>query len=382
MRHVAVITGTRAEYGLLKPVIDRITASPHLQLSLLVTGMHLSPEYGHTLKQIEADGVPITAKVDMLLSSDTSAAMAKGMGIGIYGLTQEIERLRPDVVLVLGDRVEAFAGAVAGLFCGALVAHLHGGEITQGGLDEYMRHAITKLSHIHFAATEKSRERIVKMGENPDFVYAVGAPGLDALLQYPQLSDEEISRALGYPLPSRYALMAQHPISTHPQSAVAEITATLEALKSVQIETIVSYPNSDAGSREMIQVIRRYEMEGWLKSFVSVPRGVFCNLLRRASVLVGNSSSGMLDSASFGLPTINIGERQEGRERGENVIDAPPNTTEIERTLRTALEDPAFIVKAKQAKNPYGDGRASERIVQIIESLNLQAPRQAKRLPW
>ena len=252
MRTIAVITGTRAEYGILKPVLKKIEASPALTLRLIVTGMHLCPDYGYTVDQIVADGFPIAARVEMILSSDTTAAMGKSLGIGITGLCHEIEHLKPDVVLVLGDRIEAFAGATAGLFCGTAIAHLHGGDITQGGLDEYMRHAITKLSHIHFPATPKSQERILHLGENPDFVYTVGTPGLDAILAFPDLSNAEISARLGIRLPDRFVLLCQHPISTLPETAARELRETLLALQEARLPIILLYPNADAGSRQIV----------------------------------------------------------------------------------------------------------------------------------
>jgi len=380
MRRITIVTGTRAEYGLLKPIIDRVLDDKNLHLDLLVTGMHLSPEYGYTVKHIEDDGVPIAAKVEMQLSSDSAAAMAKGMGLGLYGITHEMERLQPDIVLILGDRVEAFAGAIAGLFCGALVGHIHGGEITQGGLDEYMRHAITKLSHIHFAATEKSAERIIGMGEDPKNVHCTGAPGLDALLQYPKMTENELSEALGIPIPDQFALVVQHPVSTHPETARDEIKATLEALKSREIYGILTYPNSDAGSREMIQVIEQYAEQDWLVTFKSLTRPIFANLMRRAAVLVGNSSSGMLDAPSFSTPVINIGERQEGREQGSNILDAPAEQTAIEQALERIVSDEIFLQQCRKAKNPYGDGKASERIVKILKEVDLLVPKKDKRM--
>lgn len=382
MRRIAIITGTRAEYGILKPVIRRITESESLKPFVIATGMHLSPEFGLTVRQIEQDGFPPTARVYMLLSADTSAAMGKSVGIGIYGLTQEIERIRAQVVIVLGDRTEAFAGAVAGLFGGAVTAHLHGGDVSQGGLDEYMRHAITKLSHLHFAATEKSKTRIINLGENPDYVYQVGTPGLDDILEYPEYSDQQLSELLGVSIPSRFALVVQHPISTRPESAAAELNETLTALKFSGVHTFLLYPNADAGGREMIAAIREYEHEPWLEVFTSLSREVYCNLLRRCAALVGNSSSGMIDAPAYGVPVINIGERQEGRERGENVIDALPIRGEIERALNRVLTDKNFQTRARNTINPYGDGKSSERIVGVLESVNLSQARKSKRLPW
>ncbi len=382
MRKIVIVTGTRAEYGILKLLIQKIKAEQQLDYGLIVAGAHLSPEYGLTVQEIEADGFPIEARIDMLLSGDTTAAMGKGLGIGIYGITQAIERLSPDVVLVLGDRVEVFAGAIAGLFCGSVVGHIHGGEVTQGGLDEYMRHAVTKLSHLHFAATEKSRERIIRMGESPDFVFRVGTPGLDALLQYPSLSDSELSQRMGIQIPDHFVLAVQHPVSTHPETAADEMKQTLSALKEISLPVILFYPNSDAGGREMAGVIRDYEPEEWLHTFVNVPRLVYCNLLRRGDVLVGNTSSGIIDAPAYGTPVVNVGERQEGRERGDNVIDVPPQHEAIKQGIHTALYDKAFIEKARKTSNPYGDGRSSERIVNLLKNIDLENSRRAKRLPW
>lgn len=382
MMHIAVVTGTRAEFGILWPVIDQIDFAPNLKVSIVVTGMHLSPEHGLTVREVEVCGIPIAARVDMLLHGDNTPAMGKSLGVGITGLTQELERLRPDVVMVLGDRIEAFAGAIAGLFCSAAIAHIHGGEITRGGVDEYMRHAITKLSHVHFAATEKARQRIINMGEDPRYVFHTGSPGLDDLYKIKVLSKEELSQELGFPLAERFALAVQHPISTHPETAALEISDTLFALQDSGIQTVMGYPNADAGNRAMREVIAQFEAESWLKTFVNLPRRVYASLLANASVMVGNSSSGLIDSPVFGTPVVNIGERQEGRERGENVIDAPPDRDAIRQAIHKALTDEAFIQQAKQAQNPYGDGHASGKILSILQGLDTAYAKKCKRLPW
>jgi GDP/UDP-N,N'-diacetylbacillosamine 2-epimerase (hydrolysing) len=379
MRKIAVITGTRAEYGILKPVLEKILASKKLELSLIVTGMHLMPEYGFTVREIEKDGIPIAARLEMILSSDEMAAMGKSLGIGITGLIQELEHIHPDVVLVLGDRIEAFAGATAGLFQGAVVAHIHGGETTEGGLDEYMRHAITKISHIHFPATPLSRKRILDMGENPDFVYCVGTPGLDALLQFPKYTSRVLENKLGVKIPTKFALFIQHPISTHPKTAAKEIKESLAVLDEQNLPTFAIYPNADAGSREMVHVIKEYEKKEWLTTFLNLPRELYCNLLQRALVLIGNSSSGMIDSPAYGVPVINIGERQKGRERGDNVIDVEPKRAQIKKALQTVLTDTDFIEKASKTENPYGDGKASDRICRTIENVDFK---KAKREKW
>lgn len=380
MRRVAVITGTRAEYGILRPVIARIRSSKRLELRLVVTGAHLSPRYGETVREIERE-FPVAARVDMLVDRDEPAAMAESAGLGLSGMARELEGLAPDIAVVLGDRIEAFAGAAAALFCGALVAHIHGGEITRGGYDEYLRHAITKLADLHFAATPAARERIIRLGEHPGFVYHTGTPALDTLAETLALSDEELAARLGFQPPGRFALAIQHPVSTHPGTAADEIGATLSALADAGIETLMVYPNADAGGRAMREAIRRREAEGWLRGFVHFERPVYCALMRRAAFLIGNSSSGMIDAPSLGTPVINIGERQRGRERGGNVIDAPPEREAIRAAIETAL-DAAFIERSRRAVNPYGDGRASERIVSILESVDPAAAKNAKGLPW
>ncbi len=382
MRRIMAVTGSRSEYGILKPVFAQLHESVLLDLKVIVSGMHLSPDHGMTVNEVAADGWPIAAKVEMLLRSDSMTAMGKGVGLGVYGMTHEIERYHPDVVLVLGDRVEAFAGAIAGVFSGAVVAHIHGGDISQGGMDEYMRHAITKLSHVHFAATERSRERILKMGENEDSVYCTGTPGLDALLVYPEYSNEELLSLLGFEPEDRFILIVQHPVSTHGESAAEEIRTTLEAVRQTGLPCVLIYPNADAGSREMIKAIQSYESESWFKTLVNVSRDVYCNLLRRAAVLVGNSSSGMIDAPAYGVPVVNIGERQAGRERGDNVIDAPVEYGAVEEAIQRALNDQSFIEMARKTSNPYGDGRASMRIREVLETLDLKGAKSGKHSVW
>ncbi len=372
MIRVVVITGTRSEYGILKPVLARISTSKNLELLLVVTGMHLAPEYGETVREIESDGWEIAAKVEMQLSSDRSPAMAKSLGIGVYGLTQELERLLPDITLILGDRIEAFAGATAGLFTRSVVAHIHGGEVTRGGWDEYMRHAITKLSHIHFAATQQSRERIIRMGENPNYVYFSGTPGLDAIQNYSDFPLERLSEKIGFELPECFGLWVQHPVSSHPETALAEMRETYQALEESNIDCLQIYPNADAGSRSMIEEIKTWQRQRGWKALVTVSREVYCNLLKRCAVLVGNSSSGIIDAPAFGVPVVNIGERQQYRERAENVLDAEPRRESIKKALQRALYDEGFLKQCRACQNPYGDGKAAERIVNVLERIDLK----------
>lgn len=367
---ICVITGTRAEYGLLKPVMEEILGSG-LQLRLVVAGMHLSHEFGNSFQVIERDGFEIAARVDMLLSGDNHAAMAKSIGIGIYGMAQAIESLDPDLVLVLGDRVEAFAGAVSGAGLNKVVAHLHGGEVTRGGLDESMRHAISKFAHLHFVATENSRVRLIKMGEKQDTIHRVGAPGLDPILNMKLLGLEEVAERLGIGLKEPFLIIVQHSVSTDAGAAEKQMRETLEAVKSVGLQSIVVYPNSDPGGRRMIEVIESYRGEPWLHIFKNISREIYLSLLKQAALLLGNSSSGIIEAPSFHLAVVNIGERQTGRERSSNVIDVSPAREEIEEAIHRALYDTEFRSAVRACVNPYGDGKASRRVVEVIRGLKV-----------
>lgn len=381
VNRVCVVTGTRAEYGLLRPVMEAVRIEG-LDLRVIATGMHLLPEFGETYHEIERDGFRIDARVDMGLPGDTPSAMAKSIGVGICGMTQALEGIASDAVLVLGDRVEAFAGAVAGAGSNLLVAHLHGGERTRGGLDESMRHAITKLAHLHLAATERSRERILRMGENPDWVHTVGAPGLDPVLNGKPLDRGELERRLGFPLQKPLVLAVQHPVSTDCDQAAFQITETLEALKSLGHQTLWIYPNSDAGGRRMIEVLESHRAEPWLRLFANLDHVIYLGLLRHADVLIGNSSSGIIEAPSFRLPAVNIGSRQDGRERSANVLDAGYDRNEILACVRRALSDPEFRRQVQSCVNPYGDGKTGPRVAGILRREEISPARLQKQITY
>lgn len=370
-RRICVVTGTRAEYGLLVPIMQRIQASSRLLLQVVATGMHLAPEYGHTVDLIRQDGFPVSAEVHMLLSGDSASAMAKGVGIGILEMTQAFDMLNPDIVVVLGDRVEAFAAAAAASLSGRIVAHIHGGERTAGGLDEYMRHAITKLAHLHFTATAESRERVVRLGERPEYVWAVGAPGLDTLRLAAEVSQAELETRLGFELPDRYVLLVHHPVSTFPERAVEEIRTVLRALDRVGLPVIALGPNSDAGGRALAEELRSWCVDRGHHFLINLPRLLFLALMRQALALVGNTSSGIIEGASLGLPYVLVGDRQHGRERAANVLETSCDVDAIEQTLRRVIADTAFRAQLKKLKNPYGDGHAAERIVEVLERVPL-----------
>ena len=380
VKTVAVVTGSRAEYGLLRPVMREIERAG-LSLRVVVAGMHLRPEFGDTAREIEADGVHVDAQVPMSDAGDTPAAMARAIGIGVTGCTDSFERLAPDVVVVLGDRVEAFAGAIAAAGSNRAVAHIHGGDVTRGGFDESMRHAITKIAHLHFAATERSRERILRMGEQPERVFVVGAPGLDGLRTVPPLDLEAVGRRLGAPLASPFIVLLQHPISTNADNAADEITESIEALRRLACRTVCIYPNSDAGGQRMIRAIERAATEPWITVVRNLEHDVYLNLLRHASALVGNSSSGIIESTPLRLPVVNIGPRQSGRERAANVLDAAPSRASITAALQRAISS-EFRTTVSAAVSPYGDGHASERVAQTLVATRISPELLQKQLAY
>jgi len=378
MRRVAVLTGTRAEYGILKPVLGAIKSHPKLDLILIVTGMHLSREFGYTVREIEKDGFEIDAKVRMLQKEDTRAAMAKSIGRCVIKMVDVLEKTKPDILVLLGDRAEMLAAAVAASYMGIPIAHLHGGEVS-GSIDDSVRHAITKLAHIHFAATRKSAERIVKMGEDPSRVFVVGAPALDTILSARLPEPSYLSKKYGINLSEPLLLVLQHPVVTEYEDAARQIRETMEAIMELRLQTIVIYPNADAGGRKMIKVIKEYEKYPFIKSFKSIPYEDFLGLMKIASVLIGNSSCGIIEAPSFHLPVVNIGSRQTGRERSTNVIDVGYDRKEIVRAIKKAL-DPEFRKRVKRCKNPYGDGKASERIAKILSEIEITSSLLQKKI--
>ena len=381
-RKICVVTGTRAEYGILKPVMDAIKKSPTLELSVIVTGMHLAQQFGYTLREIEEDGFRIDAKVDMLLSGDTGTAMAKSIGNGIISIAQALDIIKSDIILILGDRTEPFAAAIAGAYMNIPIAHIHGGDSAKAGLDEYARHAITKLAHIHFPATENSAERIIKMGEDQSNVFVVGAPGLDSILNEKLIEPEKIAKIYNLDLSEPILLVMQHPVTTEVEDAPDQIRETLEAISELKHQTILIYPNADAGGRKMIEVIKKYEKYLFITIFKSIPHVEYLSLMKITSVMVGNSSSGIIEAPSFGLPVVNIGSRQEGRQRAENVIDVGYNKEEIKAAIKKALYDEDFKRKVKNCKSPYGDGKAGVRIADILSKIKTDKNLLQKRLTY
>ncbi len=368
-RRILYISGTRADYGLMRSVLQGIHNHPELSLDIVVTGMHLMEEFGNTLDEIKEDRFSYHI-VDVQYEDDTKESMAIFIGKFIQKLVYVIRSLHPDIILVLGDRGEMLAGAIVGMYMSIPVAHIHGGEVTST-VDDYARHAITKLAQIHFPATEESKHRIIMMGEDPSRIFVVGAPGLDQILHEPLLSRENLAEKFRIDFSKPVLLVVQHPVSLEMDNAPEQIRETLEAVVSLQVQTIVVYPNADAGGRGMIEVIRGYEQNPNLKIFSNIHHRDYLSLLGQVSVLIGNSSSALIEAPSFGLSVVNIGTRQSGRQRSDNVIDATYDRKDIKECINRAIHDKKTRANTKLKRNPYGDGNASKRIVEILSKIDL-----------
>jgi UDP-hydrolysing UDP-N-acetyl-D-glucosamine 2-epimerase len=380
MRKIAAVTGTRAEYGVSKSIFTAIQKHPNLELELIVTGMHLSKEFGYTFKEIKRDRFK-TAILNTLYSEDTGAAMTRTIGRCVLQLADTLEDMKPDILLVLTDLGHTLAGAIVGAYMNIPVAHISGGDVS-GTVDEPVRHAITKLSHIHFPATKKSAERIIKMGEESWRVHIVGAPGLDSILNEKLIVCEEIAKKYNLDLAKPVVLMVQHPVTTECDEAAKQIRETLNAIVELKHQTVLIYPNADAGGRRMIKVIKKYEKYPFIKTFKSLPHKEYLSLMKIADVMVGNSSSGIVEAPSFHLPVVNIGTRQEGRERAGNVIDVDYDKNKIIKAVKKALHDEKFKAKVKKCKSPYGDGKASQRIVKILSEIKIDKKLLQKRMTY
>lgn len=371
MRTIAVVTVARSDYGIYLPVLRRIQQEPELRLHLVVAGSHLSPEFGRTADEIEQDDFAIGDRVEMLLSSDTPEGVAKSMGLGTIGFAQAYGRFRPDILLVLGDRFEMHAAVVAALPFTIPVAHIHGGELTEGAIDDALRHSITKLSHIHFVATEAYAKRLIQMGEEPWRVAVTGAPSLDNLADFPLLSCQELQEQRGLDLSGPTLLVTYHPVTLEYERTEMHMRELLGALDEVDFGVVFTYPNADTRSRQVIHMIREFAA-GRKRSQVAVNLGTqaYFSLMRHTAAMVGNSSSGVIEAASFELPVVNVGARQRGRIRSKNVIDVGDSRAEIVAGIKKAVS-PQFRASLKDLVNPYGDGQAAGRIVETLKRVDL-----------
>lgn len=370
MKKIAVFTGTRAEYGLLYWLMKDIQTSNKLELQVIVSGTHLSPEFGMTWHEVEQDGFSIDARVEMLLSSDTPVGVVKSMGLGTIGFADTLDRLRPDCLVLLGDRFEALAIAQAALIMQIPIAHIHGGETSEGAYDDAVRHAITKMSNLHFVAAEPYRQRVIQMGEAPERVLNVGAIGLDHLLRSPRMGLAELSASLGFELQQPFFLVTYHPVTALDEDPVASFTSLLHALNEFpQYQILMTYPNADNGGRAIIPLMEAYAQRNPQRvcAIPSLGSARYLSAVSMAAAVVGNSSSGIIEAPAFGVPTLNIGARQQGRLAAESILHVNPEREAIIDALNSALTA-EFKSRCETCVNPYGQGDASRTIVQRLEN--------------
>lgn len=369
-RTICVTTGSRAEYGLLRWVLEGIRSSSVLRLQLIVTGMHLAPEFGHTYREIEADGFAIDRKIEVLMGSDTPVSLAKSMGLGMIGFGEALAQFSPDLLLVLGDRFEILPAVAAALVARIPVAHLHGGEVTEGAFDDAIRHSITKMSHLHFVAAEEYRRRVIQLGEDPERVFVVGGLGIDSTTKLSPLDREQLEVLLDFELGPKNLLVSFHPATLEdstPADQMIELLAALDSLEDTHL--IFTMPNADSGGRVIAQMIGDYvASRATARAYASLGQLLYLSCIRHVDGVVGNSSSGLIEVPSLKKGTVNIGSRQRGRLRASSVIDCQAERTAITEALKK-LYSVGFRESLANVTNPYGNGGASERVVAILETV-------------
>ncbi len=373
MRKICVVTGSRAEYGLLSGLMHEIKNSGNLMLQVIATNMHLSPEFGLTYREIENEGFVIDKKVEMLLSSDTANATIKSVGLGMIGFADAYRDLSPDIVVVLGDRYELLAAVSAALFYRIPVAHLHGGEITEGAYDDSIRHAITKMSHLHFTSTEEYRKRVIQLGESPDRVFNVGAIGLDNIKKCRFLSKEELEKSLDFDLGDKSLLVTYHPVTLENDTARQQCDNLLSVLDNYQeYKIIFTLPNSDTGGRVIMESIQNFVSRNKNRAvvFTSLGKIRYLSALNYVSAVIGNSSSGILEVPSFGIPTLDIGDRQKGRIAATSVVHCGTTIDEISLGFDRLFSE-EILSAAKERKNPYEKAGTIEQILSVLKSYPL-----------
>lgn len=368
-RKICVITGTRAEYSSLYWLMKEIQNDPGLELQVIVTGMHLSPEFGLTWKQIAADGFPVSKKVEMLLSSDTPVGVTESMGLCLIGMAAALDELKPDIIVVIADRYETFAASIAAMIARIPIVHLYGGESSEGAFDEAIRHSITKMAHIHFTAAEEYRRRIIQMGESPDNIFNVGGIGVDLIKRTKLLSRKDFENAIGRPLKKKNLLITYHPVTLEDNTSKEQFQELLDALDELHDTLFIfTKSNSDTHGRIIAQLIDEYvkNNSGKAISFVSLGLRVYLSALQYIDAVVGNSSSGLSEAPSFKIGTINIGDRQRGRLKAESVIDCAPRKEDIAKALKE-LYAGEFQEILKRVKNPNGEAGAIDKIKKILK---------------
>lgn len=373
MRTVGVVTGTRADFGIYLPVLREIGKTSAIQSVVLACGTHLETSYGNTAHEIEQAGIRITHRVKTFAGAETPTNICRSMAKTISGFSKVFSKDRPDILLVLGDRYEMFAAATAALVYKLPIAHIHGGELSEGANDDAFRHSLTKMSHLHFVSTKDHARRVTQLGENPERIHVTGAPGLDAFASEDIADRVELETFLGLPLKEKPIIVTFHPVTLEPGTAAAQFLQLLAALSERVRPVIITYPNADSEGAAIINEIERFAADRrHVAAVKSLGSRRYCGLMKIASAMIGNSSSGIIEAASFELPVVNIGDRQRGRTRGANVIDVAPNRAAISEGLSMAESEP-FRASLRGMENPYGDGKAAPRIVRALKTVHLDA---------
>ena len=378
-RRVGVVPGTRAEYGIYRPVLEAITKQPQLELQLLVTGMHLLRKFGYTVQEIEKDGWPIAGRVRLQGEKDDAVGQSRGLGRAITGLTNHFARLKTDIVLVMGDRIEAFAGAAAATASQLILAYIHGGDTAEGIQDEAYRHAISKLAHVHFAATKGAKERLIRLGEEKFRIYQTGSPAVDNLSQIICRDKLELSRWAGFDVREDFVLALQHPAGGTGRQEKKRMAQTLRACGGKGLQVLILYPNSDPGFSGIVQAAQRFSKQKGYRLLKHVPRGVYMGLLERARLLVGNSSSGLIEASRLNVDVVNVGPRQTDRERGANVIDVDYGIP-VEKAITALLRKKR--TNRRRSERIYGDGKSSEKIASILARIRLDKRLKQKKIAY
>ncbi len=375
-RKICVITTSRADYGLLYWLMRAIDVDPELQLQVIASGMHMSSEFGLTFREVSRD-FPVTEQIEMLLSGDSSTAIAKSIGLGCISFADAFARLRPDLVVILGDRFELLSAGIAALFGRIPIAHLHGGETSEGALDEYVRHALTKMASLHFVANEAYRNRVIQMGEQPSCVYNLGSPALDNIARMKKMTRRQLASRLKFDLSGRVALVTYHPVTSGEQTGHRHLKSMMTAIRRSGVKAVFTQTNADLKGR-WIDVIIRQACAAQPKRFCYVQnlgRNLYLNCMRDLDIMIGNSSSGLIEAPSFGMPVVNIGDRQKGRVRGENVIDSDNSTSSIQGAIAIGL-DVKFRERISKAPNPYANG-STKSVSSCIKEKLIESLREA-----
>ena len=369
MKRIGIMTGTRAEYGLLKPLMQEINKDNDMELYLIVSGMHLSPEFGMTYQEIEEDGFEINAKVEMLLSSDSPAGISKSIGLGVIGFADEFQRADLDMLILLGDRYEALSAAISAMVMRIPIAHLHGGELTEGAIDEGIRHSITKMSYLHFTSTEQYRNRVIQLGENPERVFYVGALGVENIKKINLMTKEELERSIRFEIDENTVIVTYHPVTLENNTVEEQFLNLLEVLdRNPKIRMIFTKANADTNGRIVNELIDKYAAQNSERAcaFVSLGQKRYLSALKYCRIVIGNSSSGIIEAPSFGKPIINIGDRQKGRICADSVINCGYTQQEIQQAMETALTE-EFENKASNCRNPYEKENTAANIISVIK---------------